>query len=96
MTAIPETFLLNHIYYSLYTSLFISTRAKILDYEVALNMTTYLKNEDKYVPWRAFLDSLHFIKGMISKQGSYVLLRVSFIIQLYSLVLYNIIVDNFR
>ncbi|XP_052084017.1 aminopeptidase N-like [Mytilus californianus] len=50
-------------------------RAQTIDYEVALNMTTYLKNEEKYVPWRAFVDSIEFIKGMISKQGSYVLLR---------------------
>lgn len=55
----------------------IFNRAQLLDYDVALNMTTYLKNEDKIVPWRAFLDSIQFIKGMISKQGSYVALRVT-------------------
>ena len=57
----------------------------MLDYEVALNMTTYLKNEEKYVPWRAFLDSIQFIRGMISKQGSYVLLRVR--VEIFSFIL---------
>ncbi|KAJ8311423.1 hypothetical protein KUTeg_010778 [Tegillarca granosa] len=40
-------------------------RAGILDYDVALNMTTYLNNEELYVPWKAFLDSIEFIRGML-------------------------------
>lgn len=38
-------------------------------------MTTYLNNEELYVPWKAFLDSIEFIRGMLSKQGAYVLLQ---------------------
>ncbi|XP_069101802.1 aminopeptidase N-like [Argopecten irradians] len=50
-------------------------RAKLLDYEVAFNMTTYLDKEERYVPWEALLESIRFIKGMLSKQGAYILLR---------------------
>ncbi|XP_060074768.1 glutamyl aminopeptidase-like [Ylistrum balloti] len=50
-------------------------RAKLLDYDVAFNMTTYLNKEERYVPWEAMLESIRFIKGMLSKQGAYILLR---------------------
>ncbi|KAL5019806.1 hypothetical protein ScPMuIL_002698 [Solemya velum] len=50
-------------------------RASILDYDLALNMTTYLKNEKSYGPWKSFLYSLQFIRGMLSKDGNYVLLQ---------------------
>ncbi|XP_062618582.1 aminopeptidase N-like, partial [Saccostrea cucullata] len=50
-------------------------RAKLLNYDVALKMTTYLKNERGYAPWVAFLDSVEYIKSSISKSGAYVLLQ---------------------
>ncbi|XP_048750155.2 aminopeptidase N-like [Ostrea edulis] len=50
-------------------------RAKILDYDVALNMTTYLKYERGYAPWVAFLDSVEYIRSSISKSGAYVLMQ---------------------
>ena len=52
-------------------------RGSLLDYAVALNMTTYMNSEISYVPWKAFLDALEFIRGMLSKQSAYVLLEVS-------------------
>ena len=52
-------------------------RGSLLDYAVALNMTTYMHSEVSYVPWKAFLDALEFIRGMLSKQSAYVLLEVS-------------------
>ena len=51
-------------------------RAKLLDYDVALNMTTYLKQERSYAPWVAFVDSIEYIRSSISKSGAYVLMQV--------------------
>ena len=48
----------------------------MLDYAVALNLTTYLVHEQSYVPWKAFLEELEFIRGMLSKQSAFVLLEV--------------------
>lgn len=51
-------------------------RAKLLHYDVALNMTTYLKYERGYAPWTAFMDSVEYIRSSISKSGAYVLMQV--------------------
>ncbi|XP_052786340.1 glutamyl aminopeptidase-like [Mya arenaria] len=50
-------------------------RASRVDYGLAFNMTTYLAHEDNYVPWKAFLDCIDFIQGMLSKTSAYVLLQ---------------------
>ncbi|KAL3884568.1 hypothetical protein ACJMK2_024701 [Sinanodonta woodiana] len=50
-------------------------RASILDYSVALNLSTYLHNETSYVPWKAFVDATDFIRGMLTKQSAYILLE---------------------
>ncbi|XP_045184898.2 glutamyl aminopeptidase-like [Mercenaria mercenaria] len=50
-------------------------RASMLDYGLALNLTTYLRNEENYVPWKAFLDCFEFIRGMLSKESAYVALE---------------------
>ncbi|XP_041356333.1 glutamyl aminopeptidase-like [Gigantopelta aegis] len=54
---------------------FALSRAKMLDYEMALNLTRYLKKEMSYVPWRAFLDSIEFLRGMIATRAAYVHLQ---------------------
>lgn len=36
-------------------------RAGHVDYEVALNGTTYLRNEKYYIPWKAFFNGFNFI-----------------------------------
>ncbi|KAK7096592.1 aminopeptidase N-like [Littorina saxatilis] len=48
------------------------SRANLLDYDVTLNLTRYLKKDMSYVPWRAFLDSMEFLRGMIAAEGAYV------------------------
>ncbi|KAL8600328.1 hypothetical protein ACOMHN_060946 [Nucella lapillus] len=45
------------------------SRANLLDYDVTLNLTQYLKKEKSYVPWRAFLDSMEFLRGMVAAEG---------------------------
>ena len=51
-------------------------RANQLNYEITLNLTRYLHKEKDYVPWRAFLDSIDFIKGMLSTSNAYGKLKV--------------------
>ncbi|PVD36556.1 hypothetical protein C0Q70_03541 [Pomacea canaliculata] len=51
---------------------FAFSRANLLDYDVTLNLTRYLKNEMSYVPWRAFLDAMEFLRGMLAAQEAYV------------------------
>ncbi|KAK7471671.1 hypothetical protein BaRGS_00035684, partial [Batillaria attramentaria] len=51
------------------------SRANLLNYDVTLNLTRYLKAEKSYVPWRAFLDSMEFLRGMISTRAAYVHLQ---------------------
>ncbi|XP_050397180.1 glutamyl aminopeptidase [Patella vulgata] len=50
---------------------FALARANLLDYSIALNMTVYLKSEQSYIPWRAFLDSIKFLRGMIANTSAY-------------------------
>ncbi|ESO98455.1 hypothetical protein LOTGIDRAFT_174264 [Lottia gigantea] len=50
---------------------FALARANLLDYSMALNMTVYLKSEQSYIPWRAFLDSVKFLNGMIANTAAY-------------------------
>ncbi|XP_046543779.1 glutamyl aminopeptidase-like [Haliotis rubra] len=54
---------------------FALARANLLDYDIALNLTRYLKNELNYVPWRAFVDSIEFLRGMIATKEAYVYLQ---------------------
>ena len=60
----------------------------MLDYGLAFNLTMYFGNEDNYVPWKAFLDCLDFIRGMLSKSSAYVLLEVRFFQQFHSFLSY--------
>ena len=48
----------------------------MLSYEIALNLTSYLPKENDFVPWRAFLDSIDFIKRMLSTSNSFGRLQV--------------------
>jgi hypothetical protein len=47
-----------------------------LDYDVALNLSSYVKNENKYVPWRAFMTAIGFVDTMLSTQDSYGMFQV--------------------
>ena len=51
-------------------------RAGLLEYEIALNLSRYLKKEKSHVPWQAFLNSIEFLKGMLSSKEAYVHLQV--------------------
>ena len=56
-------------------------RADQLNYEIALNLSAYLHNERNYVPWRAFFNSIDFIKGMLSTSNAYGMLKVRSLFQ---------------
>ena len=51
-------------------------RANQLSYEVALNLTAYLDKERDFVPWKAFLDSIEFLYGMLATSNTYGKLQV--------------------
>lgn len=51
-------------------------RAGQLDYHLALNVSTYLVRENSYVPWKAFIDSVEFLRGILSTREAYGLLEV--------------------
>ncbi|CAL1542580.1 unnamed protein product [Lymnaea stagnalis] len=54
---------------------FAFARASMLEYDVALNITRYLKKEQSYIPWEAFLHSIEFLRGMIANNAAYVQLQ---------------------
>lgn len=54
----------------------LSARANKLSYKTALSLTSYLLKEEDFVPWRAFLDSMDFLKGMLATSNSYGRLQV--------------------
>lgn len=49
-----------------------------LDYNLALNLTRYLANEEAYVPWASALSNLHFIEDMLSRTQFFGLFQVLF------------------
>ena len=51
--------------------------AGVLDYEIALNLTQYLEKEEEYLPWDSALNSLSFIRSMMSRTSGYGLFKVS-------------------
>ncbi|KAH9509723.1 hypothetical protein Btru_044338 [Bulinus truncatus] len=50
---------------------FAFSRANMLDYDVALNLTRYLSKEQSSIPWEAFLHSIEFLKGMIANSEAF-------------------------
>ncbi|PVD39140.1 hypothetical protein C0Q70_01768 [Pomacea canaliculata] len=50
-------------------------RAGLLDYDVALEMTSYLSKEDSYIPWRSTFTSLTYISSMLSLDTNFALWR---------------------
>ena len=55
---------------------------------MAFNLTSYLHNEQDYVPWAAFFDVVGFIGGMLSTSDAYGPLQVD------SLELSNLMCSN--
>lgn len=50
--------------------------AGMLDYDIALNLTQYLEQEDEYLPWDATLSSLSYMASMMSRSSGYGLFKV--------------------
>lgn len=51
-------------------------RAGYINYSIPLDVTTYLKHETDYVPWKAALNSFSFIDSMLIRTANYELFRV--------------------
>lgn len=54
-------------------------RAGKLDYELALNLTSYLVHEKDYVPWQAAFVALAYIDNMFIRTGDYDKFKVGII-----------------
>ncbi|XP_023293113.2 aminopeptidase N [Lucilia cuprina] len=50
-------------------------RGGYLSYEIALNLTRYLINEDDHAPWKAAVNAFQFIDSMFVSQGDYDLFK---------------------
>lgn len=46
-------------------------RGNLLDYEVSLNITSYLKNDFEYLPWRSALQNFGFLDAMLQYTPAY-------------------------
>lgn len=46
-------------------------RAGRLAYTQALNLANYLRKETEYLPWKAALDSLEYLDGMLLRSSTY-------------------------
>ena len=51
-------------------------QAGLLDYGIALNLTSYLAREDQYLPWESTLSSLLYVQDMVSRSSAYGLFKV--------------------
>ena len=49
----------------------------LLDYDIALNLTTYLVLEKEYLPWESALSSLKYMASMMSRSSGYGHLKVN-------------------
>ena len=55
-------------------------RASLLPYDVAFNVTQYIKDDDEYLPWESFLSAFAYISTMLIRSPSYGLFKVSSLI----------------
>lgn len=51
-------------------------RGEYLDYNIALDITTYLAHEDDYIPWKSAITAFNFIDSMLIKEGDYNFMKV--------------------
>lgn len=51
-------------------------RGGYLNYEIALNISRYLKHEDEHVPWKSAITAFNFIDSMFINDGDYHLIKV--------------------
>ncbi|XP_067616976.1 aminopeptidase N [Eurosta solidaginis] len=69
-------------------------RGAYLSYEMALNMTRYLKHELDHVPWKAAITAFNFIDSMLVNQGDYDLLK-NYLLDLIENVYKDVSPNNF-
>ena len=46
-------------------------RAGLLDYQIALGVTSYLEKETEYIPWKAALSGMGYIKNMLKRSPAF-------------------------
>jgi len=53
-------------------------RASLIPYDMAFNVTQFLKDDDEYLPWESFLNAFSYISVMLKKTSSYGNFKVSY------------------
>ena len=43
----------------------------MLDYQIALGVTSYLAKETEYIPWKAALNGIAYLKSMLNRSPVY-------------------------
>lgn len=66
------------------------------DYDVALSVVNYLRQEDEYLPWKSALDGLAVVNRILQKTPLYDVFRVSRIFRFSLTKLLTILIDHFR
>ena len=46
-------------------------KAGLLSYEIALGVTSYLEKETEYIPWKAALNGMGYLKNMLKRSPAY-------------------------
>ena len=46
-------------------------RSGLLDYQIALGVTSYLDKETEYIPWKAALKGMAYLKNMLKRSPAY-------------------------
>ena len=61
-----------------YEVLFFLIRIGYVDYSIALDLASYLVNEEDYVPWKSYFKSITYIDNLLSTSSCYGLFQVTF------------------
>ncbi|CAG2115119.1 unnamed protein product [Medioppia subpectinata] len=73
------------------------SRAHLLDYHIALNITQYLINEKEFIAWEAALNAFSFLDRMLRRSASYGLWKVyvlNLINRIYNEITWNVSQDS--
>lgn len=66
-------------------------RAGLLDYHIALNVTSYLQHESELVPWRSALNALAFIEAQMYRKPDFEHYKVKELVVLWAVDTNNLI-----
>ena len=69
---------------------FPSFRSGMIDQLLSLQLTSYMKKEEEFVPWASAMSKVAYIRGMLSRTGIY----GSFLVKIKAISLHTSILPN--